>query len=128
MKGNNDIDIENSLKYREGWHEDGIERYSRPERTIYLSELPDGTLAGTEKMTRADYALKQKHIRMAIDRHPKGHIEGLYFCESHAAVAYRVKVGMLKAERQYGTWVVWEEAGPRREGSKGPYGKKGSKD
>lgn len=114
MKENITIDVSNSLALRKGWHEDGIKKYSRSDRTVYLSELPDGTLAGTEKMTVREYHVKQKRMRMAIDGSEDGNIEGLYFCESHAAVGYRAKIGSIRSERQYGMWVVWEEAGPRR--------------
>lgn len=116
MKGSNDIDMNNSLQYREGWHESGISKYTRPERTVFLSELPDGTLAGTEKMTRSDYAKAQRRARMALGWAG----QGLYFSESAPAVAYRAKVGMLKSEKQYGRWVVWEEAGPRRVAERRP--------
>ena len=122
MKANENIDISNSLEYRKGWGEDK-EKHSRTERIVYLSELPDGTLAGTEKMTRSEYARRQKQTRVALGFEA----EGLFFSESHAAVAYRAKVGMIKSERQYDTWVVWEEAGPRFESRKGPF-KKASKD
>ena len=114
MKEKSMIDVSNSLKYRDGWTEG--DEHSRSERIVYLSEQADGTLAGTEKMTRKDYYLKQKQMRMAM----KDASEGLFFAVSAPAVAYRAKVGMMQTERQYGRWVVWEVAGPRFEGRKEP--------
>lgn len=124
MKENETIDVSNSLAYREGWEGERYEENTRSERIVYLSELPDGTLAGTEKMTRSEYAVKQKRMRMAL----REKAEGLFFAESAPAVAYRAKVGMIRTERQYGSiWVVWEEVGPRMESKKEPVRKKGRK-
>jgi hypothetical protein len=76
---------------------------------VYLSEESDGTLSGTEKMTRRQYAAKQKFKRMAMGLHA----DGLRFSESQEAVAYRGRKGFIETKRQFGKWIVWEKKGGR---------------
>ena len=83
----------------------------RKYQMVYLSENPDGTLDGTEKMTRREYATAQKFLRMAMGMSS----QGLRFSESQEAVAHRGRVGILKMEKQFGKWVVWEAEGERPE-------------
>ena len=81
----------------------------RKYQIVYLSENPDGTLSGTEKMSRREYATAQKFLRMAMGINS----QGLRFAESQPAVAHRGKVGFLKTGKKFGKWIVWESKGER---------------
>lgn len=103
------MNIENTIAFRAS-----LDERDRGERTnliVYLSELPDGSLEGTQKMTRREYARAQRKMRMMMGEKS----EGLLFSESDPAVAYRSKKGMISTVQEWGRWIVWEEAGPRRE-------------
>ena len=82
---------------------------TRKYSTVFLSESADGTLDGTEKMSRREYATKQKFLRMSMGIHA----DGLKFAESQEAVAHRARVGILKSDKMFGKWVVWEAKGER---------------
>jgi len=101
------MNIDNSREFRQNLHE--RERGDRKNLMVYLSELPDGSLEGTEKMTRKEYARRQwkMRVKMGIEG------EGLWFAESPPAVAYRADRGVLQTTQEYGRWIVWEVAGPR---------------
>ena len=95
------------ILWRESFDKDLLK--TRKYSTVFLSESPDGTLAGTDKMSRREYATAQKFLRMAMG----DHADGLFFSESQEAVAHRARVGILQSGKMFGKWVVWEAAGER---------------
>jgi len=101
------MNIENSTAFRNNLH--WKKRGERPKLIAYLSEMPDGSLSGTEKMTRQEYARRQKEMKMLMGIEA----EGLWFAQSAPAVEYRARRGMLKTVLEHGRWLVWEEAGSR---------------
>lgn len=110
------MDAKSSIAFRESLTE--AQRKERTNMIVYLSEMPDGSIGGTEKMTRRDYALSQKRRRIEMGEAAAG----LSFAESEQSVRYRCFIGMLRSEKEYGRWVVWEEIGNRFESSKNSIG------